>query len=102
MTTKPVPTYRFGVFELDLRSGELRKNGSKLKIQEQSVQVLALLLARPGVPVTRDELREQLWPADTFVDFDHSIKASLKRLREVLSDEAESPTFIETLPRRGY
>ena len=102
MTTKPVPTYRFGVFELDLRSGELRKNGSKLKIQEQSLQVLALLLARPGVPVTRDELRNQLWPADTFVDFDHSINAAIRRLREALSDEAENPRFIETLSRRGY
>ena len=102
MTTKPVPTYRFGVFELDLRSGELRKNASKLKIQEQSLQILALLLARPGVPVTRDELRNQLWPADTFVDFDHSINAAIRRLREALSDEAENPRFMETLSRRGY
>jgi len=102
MTTKPAPTYRFGIFELDLRSGELRRNGSKLKIQEQSLQVLALLLAHQGEPVTRDELRNQLWPADTFVDFDHSINAAIKRLREALSDEAENPRFIETLPRRGY
>jgi DNA-binding winged helix-turn-helix (wHTH) protein len=102
MITKPAPTYRFGIFELDLRSGELRKNGSKLKIQEQSLQVLALLLAHPGEPVTRDELRNQLWPADTFVDFDHSINAAIKRLREALSDEAENPRFIEILPRRGY
>src|ERR1700758_1776084 len=101
MTTKP-SRYRFGIFELDLQSGELRRNGSKLKIQEQSVQVLALLLAHPGEPVTRDELRNKLWPADTFVDFDHSINAAIKRLREVLSDEAENPRFIETLPRRGY
>ena len=101
MTAKP-PIYRFGIFELDLQSGELRRNGSKLKIQEQSVQVLALLLAHPGEPVTRDELRNKLWPADTFVDFDHSINAAIKRLREALCDEAESPRFIETLPRRGY
>jgi Tol biopolymer transport system component/DNA-binding winged helix-turn-helix (wHTH) protein len=101
MTSKP-PTYRFGIFELDLKSGELRRNGSKLKIQEQSVQVLALLLAHSGEPVTRDELRNKLWPADTFVDFDHSINAAIKRLREALSDEAENPRFIETLPRRGY
>ena len=102
MTTKPAPTYRFGIFELDLRSGELRRNGSKLKIQEQSLQILALLLAHPGEPVTRDDLRNQLWPADTFVDFDHSINAAIKRLREALSDEADNPRFIETLPRRGY
>ena len=101
MTAKP-PTYRFGIFELDLQAGELRRNGSKLKIQEQSLQVLALLLAHSGEPVTRDELRNQLWPADTFVDFDHSINAAIKRLREALSDEAENPRFIETLPRRGY
>jgi Tol biopolymer transport system component/DNA-binding winged helix-turn-helix (wHTH) protein len=102
VTTKPASTYRFGIFELDLRSGELRRKGVKLKIQEQCVQVLALLLAHPGEPVTRDELRNQLWPADTFVDFDKSINAAIKRLREALSDEAENPRFIETLPRRGY
>jgi len=96
------PTYRFGIFELDLQSGELRRNGSKVKIQEQSLQVLALLLAHAGEPVTRHELRNQLWPADTFVDFDHSINAAIKRLREALSDESENPRFIETLPRRGY
>src|SRR4029077_14211513 len=102
MTTKPAPTYRFGIFELDLRSGELRRNGSKLKIQEQSLQVLALLLAHSGEPVTRDELRNQLSPADTFVDLDHSINAAIKRLREALSDDAENPRCIEPLPRRGY
>ncbi len=101
MSMKP-PTYRFGIFELDLQSGELRRNGSKVKIQEQSLQVLALLLAHAGEPVTRHELRNQLWPADTFVDFDHSINAAIKRLREALSDESENPRFIETLPRRGY
>ena len=99
----PEPSrYRFGIFELDVQSGELLRNGSKLKIQEQSLQVLALLLAHSGKPVTRDELRTRLWPADTFVDFDHSINAAIKRLREALSDEAENPRFIETLPRRGY
>ena len=100
--TRSSSVYRFGIFELDLRSGELRKNGTRLKIQEQSIQVLALLLAHPGEPVTRDELRNQLWPADTFVDFDHSINAAIKRLREALSDDAENPRFIETLRRRGY
>ena len=102
MATQPAPTYRFGVFEVDLRTGELRKNGIKLKIQEQSLQVLAMLLAEPGALVTREELRNRLWSADTFVDFDHSINAAIKRLREVLSDETERPRFIETLPRRGY
>jgi Tol biopolymer transport system component len=102
MVTKSASVYRFGIFELDLRSGELRKNGSRLRIQEQSVKILGLLLAHPGEPVTRDELRNQLWPADTFVDFDHSINVAIKRLREALSDEAENPRFIETLPRRGY
>src|SRR6266849_1310527 len=102
MTTKPAPTYRFGIFELDLRSGELRRNGSKLKIQEQSLQVLALLLAHPGEPVTRDELRNRLWPADTFVDFDHSVNAAIRRLRDALGDSAENPRFVETLARRGY
>ncbi len=71
--TKPASTFRFGVFELDLQSGELRKNGVKLKIQEQPLQVLAMLLLEPGAVVTREQLRKQLWPADTFVDFDHSI-----------------------------
>lgn len=102
MNTKPVSVYRFGIFELDLVTGELRKNGSRLKIQDQSLKVLAVLLAHPGELVTRDELRDQLWPADTFVDFDHSINVAIKRLREALADEAENPRFIETLPRRGY
>jgi DNA-binding winged helix-turn-helix (wHTH) protein len=86
MTTKPAPIYSFGIFELDLQSGELRKNGGRLKIQDQSLKVLALLLNHPGELVTRDELRNQLWPADTFVDFDHSINVAIKRLREALSD----------------
>jgi Tol biopolymer transport system component/DNA-binding winged helix-turn-helix (wHTH) protein len=102
MTNQPAAIYRFGIFEVDLRTGELRKNGIKLKIQEQSLQVLAMLLAEPGALVTREELRNRLWSADTFVDFDHSINAAIKRLREVLSDETENPRFIETLPRRGY
>ena len=102
MTTKPPSIYSFGIFELNLRSGELRKNGSRLKIQDQSLKVLAVLLDHPGELVTRDELRNQLWPSDTFIDFDHSINVAIKRLREALSDEAENPRFIETLPRRGY
>jgi DNA-binding winged helix-turn-helix (wHTH) protein/Tol biopolymer transport system component len=90
------------VFEVDLRAGELRRNGLKVKLQEQPFQVLAQLLERPGEVVTRDDLRNRLWPADTFVDFDHSLNAAIKRLRDALSDSAENPTFVETVARRGY
>lgn len=93
---------RFGSFELDLQSGELRKNGIKIHIGEQPLQVLALLLESPGHLVTREEIRRRLWAADTFVDFEPSLNAAVKRLREALGDSAENPTFIETLPRRGY
>ena len=94
--------FRFGVFEVDLRTGELRKQGLKLRLPRQSFAVLSLLLERPGELVTREELREKLWPVDTFVDFDHGLNAAVNRLREVLGDSAEAPRFIETLPRRGY
>lgn len=93
---------RFGVFELDLNAGELRKNGAKLRLQGQPFQVLALLLDRPGEVVTRDELRQQLWPADTFVDFDHSLNTAINKVREALGDSASSPRYVETLARRGY
>jgi cholera toxin transcriptional activator len=93
---------RFGVFELDLAAGELRKNGVKLRLQEQPFQVLALLLERAGDVVTRDEVRQKLWPADTFVDFDHSLNTAVNKLRETLGDSASSPRYIETLARRGY
>jgi len=93
---------RFGVFELDLSAGELRKNGTKLRLQEQPFQVLALLLERAGDVVTREDLRQELWPADTFVDFDHGLNTAVNKLREVLGDSASSPRFIETLARRGY
>jgi cholera toxin transcriptional activator len=93
---------RFGVFELDLAAGELRKNGAKLRLQEQPFQVLALLLERAGDVVTREELRLQLWPSDTFVDFDHSLNTAVNKLREALGDSASSPRYIETLARRGY
>ena len=93
---------RFGNFEVDLESGELRRKGLKVKLQGQPFQVLATLLERPGEVVTREELRLKLWPADTFVDFDHGLNAAVKRLREALRDSADSPTFIETLARRGY
>jgi len=93
---------RFDTFELDLRAGELRKRGVKLRLQGQPVQLLAILLQSPGNLVTREELRSQLWPADTFVDFDHSLHNAIARLRETLGDSAETPRYIETLPRRGY
>jgi cholera toxin transcriptional activator len=93
---------RFGIFELDLAAGELRKNGAKLHLQEQPFQVLALLLERAGEVVTREELRQKLWPADTFVDFDHSLNTAVNKLRETLGDSASSPRYIETMARRGY
>jgi cholera toxin transcriptional activator len=93
---------RFGVFELDITAGELRKNGRKLRLQEQPFQILALLLERAGEVVTREELQQKLWPADTFVDFDHGLNTAVNKLREVLGDSASSPRFIETLARRGY
>jgi TolB-like protein/DNA-binding winged helix-turn-helix (wHTH) protein/tetratricopeptide (TPR) repeat protein len=93
---------RFGVFEADLRSGELRKQGGRIKLQEQPFHVLTVLLQRPGEVVTREELRSQNWPADTFVDFDNSLNTAINKLRDALGDSADSPRFIETLPRRGY
>lgn len=93
---------RFGVFELDLNAGELRKSGVKLRLQEQPFQVLALLLDRAGQVVTRDELQQKLWPSDTFVDFDHSLNTAINKVREALGDSASSPRYVETLARRGY
>ena len=93
---------RFGIFELDVRAGELRKAGVKLRLQGQPIQVLATLLNNAGELVTREELRAQVWPAETFVDFDHSLHNAIARLRETLGDSAGTPRYIETLPRRGY
>ena len=93
---------RFGVFELDLSAGELRKNGAKLRLQGQPFQVLALLLERAGEVVTREELQQRLWPSDTFVDFDHSLNTAINKVREALGDSASSPRYVETLARRGY
>src|SRR5438128_8215016 len=93
---------RFGIFELDLVVGELRKSGVRIRLQEQPLQVLAMLLERPGDVVTRDELRQKLWPADTFVDFDHSLNTAVNKIREALGDSASSPRFVETLARPGY
>jgi len=85
---------RFGAFEVDLRSGELRKHGIRLKLQDQPFQVLALLLEHPGNVVTREELRQKLWPADTFVDFDSGLNSAVKKLRDTLGDSAEQPHYI--------
>ena len=93
---------RFGVFEVDLRTGELRKNGVRVRLQQQPFQVLAVLLERPGEVVGREELQKKLWPADTFVDFDHGLNKVINKIREALGDSAESPRFVETVARRGY
>ena len=93
---------RFSSFGLDLQSGELRKAGVLVRLQEQSLKVLTELLERPGDLVTRERLRQRLWPNGTFVDFEHGLNAVINRLREVLGDSADSPRFIQTVPRRGY
>ena len=93
---------RFSVFEVDLRAGELRRNGIKVKLQNQPFQILSMLLERPGEIITRDEMRARLWPAETFVDFDHGLNSAIRRLRDALGDSAETPTFVETLGGRGY
>src|SRR5882724_5778058 len=94
--------FRFGVFQLDLRARELRRNGIKVRVPDQSIQVLAMLLAEPGEVVTREAVHNKLWPNGTIVEFDHSINAAIKRLRQALEDSAESPRYVETLPRMGY
>jgi DNA-binding winged helix-turn-helix (wHTH) protein len=102
---QPAPSpqvLRFAEYSLDLRAGELRKSGHRIKLQDQPCQILAILLQRPGEVVTREELRQKLWSENTFVDFDHSLNTAVKKLRQALSDEAGRPRFIETLPRRGY
>ena len=93
---------QFGVFEVDLQAGELRKSGLRIKLQDQPLQILTLLLENPGEIVSREQLRQRLWPADTFVDFDHSLNSAVKKLRQALGDDSDNPRFIETLPRRGY
>src|SRR2546421_5084135 len=95
-------TVRFGDFELDQDTGELRREGTKVRLQEQPLQILQILLEQPGKVILREELRKRVWPSDTFVDFDHGINNAIKRLREALGDVAETPRYIETLPRRGY
>jgi TolB-like protein/DNA-binding winged helix-turn-helix (wHTH) protein/Flp pilus assembly protein TadD len=94
--------FRFGVFQLDLRAGELRKHGGRVRLQEQPLQVLAMLLSHSGELVTREQLQRKLWSADTFVDFDHGLNKAISKIREALGDSAESPRFVETVARRGY
>src|SRR5215471_4253720 len=101
-TAIPKERVRFGIFEADLRSGELYKRGRRIKLHQQPFQVLTLLLERPGEVVTRDELRRKLWPSDTFVNFDIGLNSAVRKLRGALNDSAESPRYVETLPRRGY
>jgi TolB-like protein/DNA-binding winged helix-turn-helix (wHTH) protein len=100
--SQPERVVRFGAFELNLHSGELRKQGVKVKLQEQPFQVLAILLENPGKVVAREELRQRLWPQDTFVDFEHSLATDINKIREALNDTVQTPHFIETVPRRGY
>jgi TolB-like protein/DNA-binding winged helix-turn-helix (wHTH) protein/Tfp pilus assembly protein PilF len=100
--SKPVRKVRFAPYELDFHAGELFKNGRKIRLQDQPFQILAMLLEQPGMVVTREELRQRLWPTDTFVDFDHGLNNAINKLRDALNDSADAPRFIETLPRRGY
>jgi cholera toxin transcriptional activator len=93
---------RFGVFEADLDARELRKQGRRIRLQEQPFAVLAILLERPGVVISREDIRQKLWAADTFVDFDHSLNTAVNKIRETLGDSAGSPRFVETVARRGY
>ncbi len=101
-TTSATTTIHFGVFEVDLHTGELRKQGLKIKLHGQPIEVLVMLLEHPGELVTREEIQKRLWPSETFVDFEHSLNTAVKKLREALGDDADNPRFVETLPRRGY
>jgi DNA-binding winged helix-turn-helix (wHTH) protein len=99
----PLPsTVHFGVFQVDFRSRELRKRGLRIRLQEQPFQILSLLLERPGEVFTREDLHRRLWPADTFVEFDHSLNTAIKKLRQALGDNPDTPRFVETLPKVGY
>ncbi len=98
----PRRIFRFGLYEADVESGELRKNGQKLRLQEQPFQILVLLLERAGEVISRDEIQQRLWPADTFVDFEHGVNTAINKLRDALGDSASNPRFIETLAKRGY
>jgi DNA-binding winged helix-turn-helix (wHTH) protein len=102
MPSLPDETYRFGQFELDLVAGELRRNARRVRLQPQPFKLLVLLARRAGSLVAREEIRSELWPDGTFVDFDQSVNFAIKQIRDVLGDSAERPLYIETVPRRGY
>ena len=95
-------SFRFGPFQVDAPAGQLRKGGTKLRLAGQPLEILVMLLERPGHVVTREEIQQRLWPEQTFVDFENSLNKSINKLRQALSDSAEDPVYIETLPRRGY
>ena len=101
-TSQSTDVVRFNAYEVDLRAGELYRAGRKIRLQIQPFHVLAMLLEHPGQVVAREDLQKRLWPADTFVDFDHSLNTAIKKLRQALSDDKKKPRFIETLPKRGY
>lgn len=102
MPSLQLEIYRFGQFELDIAAGELRRNTQRVRLQPQPFKLLALLARRAGTLVARDEIRSELWPEGTFVDFDQSVNFAIKQIREVLGDSAERPLYVETVPRRGY
>lgn len=102
MPSLHLETYRFGQFELDIAAGELRRNTRRVRLQPQPFKLLALLARRAGTLVARDEIRSELWPEGTFVDFDQSVNFAIKQIRDVLGDSAERPLYVETVPRRGY
>src|ERR1700730_5155611 len=101
-SSQPQRLVQFDPYELDLSAAELRRNGEKVRLQEQSFQILEMLLEHPGEVVSRDEIQKKLWPDNTIVEFENSVNAAVMRLRQALADSADSPRFIETVPRRGY
>src|ERR1700742_3437701 len=100
--TRPARRYRFGVFEADSTTGELRRKGVRVKLNAQPFQVLCMMLERPGELLTREEISRELWPDGTFVDYEHGVNSAVNRIREALGDTASNPRFVETLARRGY
>src|SRR5215470_7997656 len=100
--TRPTSVARFGIYEISFQSGELRKAGIKIKVQQQPLKLLEILLEHPGEIVTREELRTRIWPQESFGDFDQAVNVAIAKLRSALGDSAENPRYIETLPRRGY
>src|ERR1700722_9299502 len=102
LTSSSSPVVKFGAFEVNLRTGEMSRHGVRIKLQRQPYQVLVMLLEKPGEVVSREEIRIRLWSGDTFVDFEHGVNTAVKKLRQVLGDDADDPHYVETLPRVGY